>query len=189
MYSLLPTKALFSGTSEACVNSNYIRKSAGKSDFCMYEISEQASRHNQLQMQVQVTLYKLKIILSHDTNINIMLTFPLFLLSNINCIHLYELGIHIYLFRVSSFSCVLSWPWFFFSRYLKDFGWKIAMEWISMTSLMTWEHSWVFYQDVGIGFHNNMSKETIDWSQHSKIALSSISQGLASNTFSGCDLK
>lgn len=73
MYSLLLKKALFSGTSQACVNSNYIRKSAGKSYFSMYEISEQASRHNQFQMQVQVTLYKLKMILSHDRNINIIL--------------------------------------------------------------------------------------------------------------------
>lgn len=155
----------------------------------MYEISEQASRHNQFQMQGQVTLHKLKMILSHDRNINIILTFPLFSLSNINCIQLYELSIHIYLCGVSSFSCILSWPWFFFSRYLKDFEWKITMGWISISSLTTWDHSWVSYQYVEIGFHNNMSKENIDWSQHSKIALSSISQGLASNTFSGCDLK
>lgn len=73
MYSLILTKALFSGTSEACVNSNYIWKSAGKSDFCRYEISEQASRHNQFQMQVQVKFYNLKMILSNDRNINIIL--------------------------------------------------------------------------------------------------------------------
>lgn len=54
---------------------------------------------------------------------------------------------------------------------------------------MTWEQSWVFYQDEGLGFPNNMNEGTIDWSQHSKIALGSISQGQAPDTFSACDLK
>lgn len=72
---------LLSENGEACENSNYIWMSVGMSDFCMYEISEQASRHNQFQMQVKHTLYKLKIIF-HDRNINIILTVLLFPLSS-----------------------------------------------------------------------------------------------------------
>ena len=42
---------------------------------------------------------------------------------------------------------------------------------------------------MGLDFNENMNKEITDGSQHSKIVLSSVSQGQAANTFSGCDLK
>ena len=38
-------------------------------------------------------------------------------------------------------------------------------------------------------YNENMNKEITDGTQHSKIVLSSVSQGQAANTFSACDLK